>query len=41
MWSLTTGIKLDTNNKKITGKPPTTWKLNNTFEIMFEESKGK
>ena len=41
MWSLTTGIKLDTNNKKITGKPATTWKLNNTFEIMFEDSKGK
>lgn len=35
------GIKLDTNSKKITGKPPTTWKLKNTFETMGQRGSLK
>ena len=35
------GVKVDTKNKKITGKPPTTWKLNNTFENMSQRGSLK
>ena len=35
------GIKLDINSKKITGKPPTAWKLNNISENMSQRGSLK